>query len=57
MPDGALNLLWMDNYEEFFNAIYDDNSLTYRQLEWAIQCHFNNAYDDSGYNPFIDSYY
>lgn len=57
MPEGTLELLGMSNYEEFFNAVYNDNGQTYRQLEWSIKCHFDNAYDDSGYNPLTDSYF
>lgn len=57
MPEGALELLGMETTEEFFEAIYGDKGETYKQIEWSIKIHNDQAYDDSGYNPFIDSYY
>lgn len=51
MPDGSLDLLGYSKTEDFFNAIYGDNGETYRQLEWSIKLHNDQAWDDSGWNP------
>mgnify|MGYP003288689721 CR=1 FL=1 len=51
MPDGSLDLLGYSKTEDFFNAIYGDNGENYRQLEWSIKLHNDQAWDDSGWNP------
>lgn len=55
MPEGALDLLGMESIEEFFEVLYEDDGKTYKQLEWSTKIHNDEAYDNSGYNPF-DSY-
>lgn len=56
MPSDSLDMLGFSNEEEFFNAIYKDNGETYRQIESSIKMHFDQAYDDSGYNPLDPIY-
>lgn len=51
MSNETLNLLGMEKTEDFFNAIYKDDGEYYRNLEWSIKEHNNQAYDDYGYNP------
>lgn len=51
MPEGSLDLLKMSKYEDFFNAIYEDNGETYRILEWATRYNNERAYDNNGVDP------
>lgn len=56
MSSDSLKLLGMKEDKEFFNAIFKDNGETYEKLQWATKINNDNAYSDSGYNPF-DSFY
>lgn len=51
MPDESLDLLGFSSTKDFFNAVYSDDGKTYEQMEWAMKIHFDDAYDDSGWNP------
>lgn len=51
LPEESLKLLEIKNTEDFFKVLYNDDGEYYRQLEWAIKVHNEQAWDNDYYNP------
>ncbi len=52
MPNGALNLLNIGSTEAFFNAVFDDNGVSYAQIEQSIKKKHELAHPSQDYSCF-----
>ena len=51
IPQDAIQLIGFDDAKKFFSELFHDNGEKYDQLQWSTKFHFDQAFDDSGYNP------
>ena len=52
MPNGTLNLLNIGSIEAFFNAVFDDNGVSYHQIEQSIKKKYDLTHPSQDFSCF-----